>query len=186
MIYLGDYPTTGTVYIPLNTFTSDDPSASVTVTDLVAGDVKIHKNGSTTQRSSSAGITVSIDFDSITGNHLIAIDLTDNTDAGFYAAGSRYLVRVEGITVDGATINAWIAAFSIGVLATASDIVDAIMGDTIESTYTFAQLVRLITAAVVNDTEDSGLSFRDIADSKDRFTVVITDSSRNVTIVDAD
>jgi len=112
--FYGDYDTTETVVIPFNTFSSDDPSASVTVTNLAAGDVEIHKDGSTTQRASDNGVTVSVDFDSITGNHIVSIDLSDNSDAGFYAAGSRYQVRIEGATVDGATINAWIGAFSIG------------------------------------------------------------------------
>lgn len=112
--FFGDYDTTETVVIPFNTFTSDDPSASATITNLAAGDVEIHKDGSTTQRASDNGVTVTIDFDSVTGNHIVSIDLSDNSDAGFYAAGSRYQVRVEGTTVDGATINAWIGAFSIG------------------------------------------------------------------------
>jgi len=112
--FFGDYDTTETVIIPFNTFSSDDPSASVTVTNLAAADVEIHKDGSTTQRSSDNGVTVSIDFDSITGNHIVSIDLSDNSDAGFYAAGSRYQVRIEGVTVDGATLNCWIGAFSIG------------------------------------------------------------------------
>lgn len=112
--FYGDYDTTETVNIPFNTFSSDDPSASVTITNLAAGDIEIHKDGSTTQRSSDNGVTVSIDFDSITGNHMAHIDLSDNTDAGYYAAGSRYQVRMEGTTVDGATINAWIGSFSIG------------------------------------------------------------------------
>jgi hypothetical protein len=113
--YLGDYNTTETVHIPFNTFTSNDPTASATITDLAAGDIEIHKDGSATQRSSDAGVTVSIDFDSVTGNHMVHIDLSDNTDAGFFTAGSRYQVRVEGTTVDAGTINAWIATFSIGV-----------------------------------------------------------------------
>lgn len=112
--YLGDYNTTETVIIPFNAFTSDDPSASATITNLVAGDVEIHKDGGTTQRSSDSGVSVSIDFDSVTGNHLISIDLSDDTDSGFYSAGSRYQVRIEGATVDGGTINAWIGSFSIG------------------------------------------------------------------------
>lgn len=112
--FYGDYDTTETVNIPFNTFTSDDPSASSTITDLAAGDIEIHKDGSTTQRSSDNGVTVSINFDSVTGNHMVHIDLSDNSDAGFYSAGSRYAVRMEGTTVDGATINAWIGAFSIG------------------------------------------------------------------------
>lgn len=112
--FYGDYDTTETVIIPFNTFDSNDPTASVTITNLVAGDIEIHKDGGTTQRSSDSGVTVTIDFDSVTGNHIASIDLSDNTDAGFYSAGSRYQVRIEGTTVDGGTINAWIGSFSIG------------------------------------------------------------------------
>jgi hypothetical protein len=113
-MFLGDYNTTETVDVPFNAFSSDDPSASVTITNLAAGDVEIHKDGSTTQRASDNGVTVSIDFDTVTGNHMVHVDLSDNSDAGYYAAGSRYAVRMEGTTIDGATINAWIGSFSIG------------------------------------------------------------------------
>jgi len=112
--FFGDYDTTETVHIPFNTFSSDDPSASVTVTDLVAGDIEIHKDGAVAQRTDDTGVTISIDFDGQAGNHVAHIDLSDNTHAGFYAAGSRYMVRVQGVTIDGATVNAWIGAFSIG------------------------------------------------------------------------
>lgn len=114
MYNAGDFDTTETVIIPINTFTSDDPTASCTITDFAAGDVEIHKDGSTTQRSSDSGVSVSINFDGITGNHIISIDLSDDTDAGFYANGSRYLVRIEGVTVDAGTLNAWVGGFSIG------------------------------------------------------------------------
>ena len=83
------------------------------MTDFVAGDVHIHKDANTTQRTSSAGITVSIDYDGITGNHFITIDTSDNTHVGFYAVGSDYHVRVEGITVDSKTLNGWVGMFSI-------------------------------------------------------------------------
>lgn len=112
--FYGDYDLTETVIIPFNTFSSDDPSASVTITNLASGDIKIHKDGSTTERDNDIGVTVTINFDSITGNHIVSIDVSDGTDPGFYANGSRYQVRMEGTTVDGATINAWIGAFSIG------------------------------------------------------------------------
>jgi hypothetical protein len=114
MFQAGDYNTTETVHIPFNTFSSDNPSASVTVTDLVAGDIEIHKDGSTTKRASDNGVTVSINFDGVTGNHIVHIDLNDNSDVGYYAVGSRFQVRLEGITVDGATLNVWIGCFSIG------------------------------------------------------------------------
>ncbi len=112
--FFGDYDITETVNIPFNTFSSDDPSASVTITNLVAGDIEIHKDGSTGKRSSDAGVTVSINFDTVTGNHMAHIDLSDNTHVGYYSVGARYQVRIEGTTVDGATINAWIGAFSVG------------------------------------------------------------------------
>ena len=112
--YYGDFPVNHTsVVIPFNSFTSDDPSASATITNFANTDVHIHKNGSLTQRASSSGVAIDIDVDAITGGHWITIDLSDNTDAGFYAAGSEISVRIEGVTIDGATVNAFVGAFSI-------------------------------------------------------------------------
>ena len=111
--YFGDFPVNATVYIPINTFDSNDPTASVTATNLLNTDVHIHKDGGTTQRNNAAGITMTIDYDSITGNHLLIIDTSDNTVADFFQAGHEYQVRVEGVTVDAGTINAWVGAFSI-------------------------------------------------------------------------
>lgn len=122
-MYYGDFAEDATVYIPFNTFSSDDPSASVTITDLADADIKVHKDGHIDQIVTD-GATVVIDFDGITGNHMINIDTS--VDAA-YATGSEYQVRVEGTTVDGATINAWVGAFSIeragGVLATLKTLV---------------------------------------------------------------
>ena len=119
MYNAGDFAGTETVMIPFNTFTSDDPSASVIVSDLANTDVHIHKDASLTQRSSAAGVAVDIDVDGITGCHWITIDLTDNTDAGFYSIGSQFVVRLEGITVDAATLNVFIGGFTIGKMQTA-------------------------------------------------------------------
>ena len=117
MLYLGDYPTGQTVYIPFHTFSSDDPSASMTITGLATTDIEIYKNGGTTQRASDSGYTLldtdGIDFDGITGLHGISIDTSDNSDAGFYAAGNDYWVAISSITLDGATINFWAVIFSI-------------------------------------------------------------------------
>ena len=113
MEYQGDYAEDATVYIMFNTFTSNDPSASSTITDFINTDVHIHKDNGLTQRNNAAGITVSVDFDGITGSHMIAIDTSDDTVGGFWVTGSDYFVRIEGTTVDGATINAVIGHFSI-------------------------------------------------------------------------
>ena len=109
MQYLGDFAEDSTVHIPFNTFSSDDPQASVTATNLIASDIYVHKDGSTTDIVTD-GATVAIDFDTITGNHLVTIDTSASAD---YSTGSDYLVRIEGVTVDGGTINAIIGSFSI-------------------------------------------------------------------------
>jgi len=111
--YLGDYVKDETIYVMFNTFTSDDPSASCTITNLINTDVHIHKNDGLTQRNNAAGITMSVNFDGITGSHMIKIDTSDDTVAGFWVAGADYFVRIEGTTVDGATINAVVSHFSI-------------------------------------------------------------------------
>lgn len=115
--YLGDFPTGQTIYIPFHTFSSDDPSASMTITGLALADIKIYKDGGTTQRSSTAGFTLldtdGIDFDAITGIHGISIDTSDNTDAGFYAKGSDYWVVIDSVTLDSGTISFVAAIFSI-------------------------------------------------------------------------
>ncbi len=107
--YIGDFAEDETLYHYFNTFSSDDPSASVTITDLVDADLKVHKDGSTTEATTD-GATISIDFDSITGSHLVTIDTS--ADA-FYATGSDYMVRMEGTTIDSGTVNAALFTFSI-------------------------------------------------------------------------
>lgn len=111
--YLGDFAEDATVYMMFNTFSSDDPSASCTITNFINTDIHIHKDDGLTQRNNAAGITVSVDFDSITGSHMIKIDTSDDTVAGFWVTGSDYFVRVEGTTIDGATVNAVVGHFSI-------------------------------------------------------------------------
>lgn len=91
--------------------------ASITMTGLAVTDIEIYKDGSVTQRSSDAGYTLldtdGIDFDGVTGIHGFSLDLSDNTDTGFYAVGSWYHVVVSSVTVDGQTVNFIAAAFRI-------------------------------------------------------------------------
>lgn len=116
---LGDFPASAVIDFKWSTI--DQSGASVTrATD---GSIRIYKDNSTTQRTSSNGITDTEDFDSpaLTGIHHLRIDTSDNTDAGFYAAGHEYDVILVGAVVDGVTINAILAHFSIeranGILA---------------------------------------------------------------------
>jgi hypothetical protein len=119
MIDLGNVDVNSTLYIPFHTF--DSNGSSITLTGLAVTDIEIYKNGSTTQRSSDSGYTLldtdGIDFDGITGIHGFSIDLSNNTDAGFFSAGAFYWVVVSSVTVDTRTVNFIAATFRIGPAA---------------------------------------------------------------------
>ena len=91
--------------------------ASVTLTGLAVTDIEIYKGTSMTQRASDAGYTLldtdGIDVDGTTGIHAFSIDTGDNTDAGFFAAGSFYTVVVSAVTVDSQTVNFLAATFRL-------------------------------------------------------------------------
>jgi hypothetical protein len=126
-IHLGDVPANSTLYIPFTTY--DANGASVTLTGLAVTDIEIYKNGSITQRSSDAGYTLldtdGIDFDGITGLHGFSIDLSDNTDSGFYAVGSFYWVVVSAVTVSTQTVTLVAATFRIREAETTTGRIEA-------------------------------------------------------------
>jgi hypothetical protein len=107
MINFGNVDASSVLYIPF-----------ITLTGLAVTYIEIYKHGSVTQRSSDAGYalldTDGIDFDGITGIHGFSVDLSDNTDAGFYSAGGQYWVVVSAVTVDTQTVNFIAATFRIG------------------------------------------------------------------------
>lgn len=152
--HYGDFAEDDTVHMIFNTFTSDDPAASATITNLADADIKVHKDGGLTQIATD-GATVTIDFDSITGNHLIAIDTSASAD---YSTGSEYQVRIEGTTVDAATINAWVGSFSIeragGALA----------------------LIKLIQAATITNAAGTDIA-ADIIAMKAETALIVADTS---------
>ena len=106
-----------TIYIPFESFASSS-GAPITITNFAVGDIKIYKDGSTTERASTSGFTLldtdGVDFDGITGIHGFSVDLSDNTTAGFYTSGGRYFVVVSTVTVDGQTMSFLAARFRIG------------------------------------------------------------------------
>ncbi len=113
MIDLGTVRPGSTVRIPFSSFDKDDGS-SVTMSGFAVGDILIYKDGSVTERASTAGFAATTDFDSKTGKHITSIDLADNTTAGFFNAGSEYLVAVDAVTIDGVSTGGWIGRFRVG------------------------------------------------------------------------
>lgn len=112
-VYLGDFAASASVHFAFTTHQSDGapvaPSSSFESADLL-----IYKNASATARSSANGVTMTSPFNSKTGLHHVTIDLSDNTDAGFYAAGSNYIVvLLPDETVDSVAVTNVVAMFSI-------------------------------------------------------------------------
>lgn len=116
MICFGNVPANTVLPIPFASYTGST-GASSTISGLAVTDIEVYKGTSMTQRSSDNGYalmdTDGIDIDGITGINGFSIDLSDNTDAGFYAAGSYYWVIVSAITVDSQTVNFVAATFRI-------------------------------------------------------------------------
>ncbi len=107
--YIGDF----TVNSTLRYFYASNAAGGASAARTTAGTYRVYKNISTTERTSSAGITDFSGFDSVTGLNAVTIDLSNNTDAGFYAAGNDYVVVLVGAVVDSQTVNVPLFQFSI-------------------------------------------------------------------------
>jgi hypothetical protein len=106
MQYLGDYAED---YATLNFKFSTHKADGTPITLAGTPALSVYKANSTTQ--STAGVTLSVDFDSVTGLHNVLIDLSANA---FYAVANDYMVVITTGTVDGTSVVGTVVAhFSI-------------------------------------------------------------------------
>lgn len=103
--YLGDFPLNGIVYFGWNS--NDQLGASVT--RATNGTVSVYKDDGTTQ--TTTGVTDTEDFDGLTGVHWVKVDTS--ADGTFYATGHDFAIVLSGAVIDGRTVNAVLAFFSI-------------------------------------------------------------------------
>jgi hypothetical protein len=107
MKYLGDYAED---YATLNFKFSTHKADGTPITLAGSPVVKVYK-GSATDSETATGVTLVVDFDSVTGLHNVLIDLS--ADA-FYAVGNDYSVVITTGTVDGVSVvGTVLATFSI-------------------------------------------------------------------------
>lgn len=115
MYNLGAIEVDKTIYVPFASY--GDDGESITMSGLAVGDIKIYKDGSVTQRSSTNGFTLldtdGTDFDGITGIHGFSIDLSDDSDSSFYAEGSEYWIVVDSVTINTQIVSFVAAIFNI-------------------------------------------------------------------------
>jgi hypothetical protein len=102
--YLGDFKEDSTVYFCWDT----NSKSGASITRATNGAIKVYKDDGTSE--STAGLVDTEDFDGLTGVHNCKIDLSADS---FYARGHDYTVVLAGAVIDGETVNAVLASFSI-------------------------------------------------------------------------
>lgn len=115
MSYIGDFPEDfATVSILFTTHAASGAPVAPS-SGFEAADIKIYKNGSATEKTSTNGLTMTSPFDSITGLHCLVIDTSvDTGDVGFWVAGAQYTVVLSpDETVDSLAVAKVIGSFGI-------------------------------------------------------------------------
>ena len=107
MKHLGDYDAGGTLH---SKFTTYRPSTGAPFTLGGTPALSVYKDGSVTQ--STAGITLTTDFDGVAGLHHVAVDTS--ADGTFYSAGSHFEIVITTGTVDSVSVvGSCVASFSL-------------------------------------------------------------------------
>jgi hypothetical protein len=131
--------------------TNNDSGQAVAPT--TAGTVSIYKNADAAQ--TTTGVTYTTSFDAVTGINLVTIVTTD----AFYVSASDYTVVLTGAVVDGQTVNAVLAEFSIANRYPAPvQNADALLDrtDGIETGVSLRQAVRTVAAVIAGKASGAG------------------------------
>lgn len=149
MRYLGNIALSQT----LSFLFSTNDGGGAAVAPSTAGTVSVYKDGDTSQTTTGATYTPS--FDGVTGVNLVQIATSD----AFYAAGHDYTIVLSGAVIDGETVNAVLATFSIEHRYPAPDTnADALLdrANAIETGKTLRQAVRIIAAVLAGKISGAG------------------------------
>lgn len=103
MKHLGDFDASTVVY---GKFTTFRPSTGATFTLGGTPALSVYKDNSLVQ--STTGVTLTVDFDSVTGLHHFAIDTS--ADGTFYSAGSFFSIVITTGTVDSVSVVGTVVA----------------------------------------------------------------------------
>ncbi len=103
-LYLGDFKQDSMVYFCWDT----NNKSGASITRAANGTIKVYKDDGASE--STAGVVDTEDFDGLTGVHNCKINLSADV---FYAPCHDYSVVLAGAVIDGETVNACLATFSI-------------------------------------------------------------------------
>lgn len=100
MTYLGNFATAVTIDHKFTTVTTTGAPTTLAGTPAIS----VYKDNSTTQ--STSGVTLTVDFDSVTGLNNVRIDTS--SDGTFYSAGSNFQVVITTGTVGGTSVVGYV------------------------------------------------------------------------------
>jgi hypothetical protein len=153
------------------------------------GTVSVYKDDNTSQ--TTTGVTYAPSFDNVVGVNLVSIDTSDV----FYAAGHDYTVVLCGAVIDGETVNAVLAMFSIdhrqATAALTDDehhaVADAILdrANAVETGKTVRQAMRIMAAVLAGKVSGAGSGVENFTgvDGVTPRVEVTTDAAGNRTTV---
>jgi hypothetical protein len=167
----------------LNFLFSTNDGSGATIAPTTAGSVCVYQDNNPAQ--TMAGVTYTPSFDGLVGVNMVSLITTD----GFYAAGHDYTVVLSGAVIDGETVNAVLAAFSIAHRYPAPDnTADALLdrANGIETNVTVRQALRIMAAVLAGKVSgaNSGLEQFTGLDGATARVQVTTDAVGNRTRVD--
>jgi hypothetical protein len=137
----------------LNFLFSTNDGNGAAVAPTTAGTISVYKDNNTNQ--TTTGVTYTPSFDGLVGINLVAIDTSD----AFYAAGHDYTVALTGAVIDGETVNAVVAEFSIEHrYPTPADNADGLLDRTngIEAGKSLRQAMRILAAVLAGKVSGAG------------------------------
>jgi hypothetical protein len=167
----------------LNFLFSTNDGSGAAAAPTAAGTISVYKDNNATQ--TTTGVTYTPSFDGVTGVNLVSIVTSD----AFYAAGHDYTVVLSGATIDGESVNAVLAAFSIVHRYPAPESnADALLdrADGVEADTTLRQAMRIVAAVLAGKVSGAGSgteSFTGLDGSTPRVEVT-TDAAGNRTNVE--
>jgi hypothetical protein len=174
-MYAGDFALGATIDLK---FTTRRFSTGAPFTLAGSPAVAAYPDNDTTQIT--AGITLTVDFDSVTGLNNVRVVATSGNG---YAAGSSYFLVITAGTVDSVSVvGEVVGSFTLGRVA------DAIWDEEVDGTVTARQSLRLANSAngaKLSGAATASVAIRDLADTKDRVTATV-DSDGNRTAVTRD
>ena len=134
--YIGDFTEDATLNFKFTTVSLAQVPTTLAGTPVI----KVYKDDATTTES-TAGITLTVDFDSVTGLNNVEIDLSSDA---FYATGADYQVVITTGTVDSiSVVGTVVREFSIQNRFSDAD---NVWDEAIEGSLTARQLMRINSA----------------------------------------